>query len=83
MTLTILRDGEVSDMEVNTDVVLPLGDATTRLVLWCGALVQEMYPGGWAWHCTALHCATCRDTARCYMPWRFMVPRGVALHGAA
>ena len=45
MSLTILRDGEVSEKEVHTDVILPLGDATTRLVLWCGALIQEMYPG--------------------------------------
>ena len=45
VSLTILRDGEVSEKEVHTDVILPLGDATTRLVLWCGALIQEMYPG--------------------------------------
>ncbi len=45
MTLTVLRDGDVTDVVVNTEAIPLLGDATTRLVSWCGALVQEMYPG--------------------------------------
>ena len=44
VTLTVLRDGDVSEIVCETDPVS--GDGTGRFVVWAGALLQQVTCGG-------------------------------------